>query len=363
MHEDLPSALDYKGTNDRVFPCAWNELRVNVHRQIIVGTECSGLDAIMVALDCLGLAGHCRLAFCCEKDPTARRFLEAVRKPERMYDDITTRRVDAMPACDVYAVGFPCQPWSSQGLNEGREDRHGRGEIFDHLLEYIQIKAPRTFLLENVKGLTTKTHIAAFQKMLHALQCGGRYLISWRVLNTRHHGIPQNRERVYIVGVLASLVARGYQFPWPKQVPCQPLVELLDADAGMARAQIASGTLADRHKEKLLRKLTTDGARWRSEPYILDVFAACPRFMPRVSPCITRSRGGSMGFWVSCRRGLMTVKELLRLQALPPAFHELGRELMISDRQMGMMVGNAMSVNVLVYLLHELVLLVDTARL
>ena len=69
-----------------------------------------------------------------------------------------------------------------------------------------------------------------------------------------------------------------------------------------------------------------------------------------------------MGFWVSCRRGLMTVKELLRLQALPPAFHELGRELMISDRQMGMMVGNAMSVNVLVYLLHELVLLVDTAR-
>ena len=70
-----------------------------------------------------------------------------------------------------------------------------------------------------------------------------------------------------------------------------------------------------------------------------------------------------MGFWVSCRRGLMTVKELLHLQALPPAFHELGRELMISDRQMGMMVGNAMSVNVLVYLLHELVLLVDTARL
>ena len=59
----------------------------------------------------------------------------------------------------------------------------------------------------------------------------------------------------------------------------------------------------------------------------------------------------------------MTVKELLRLQALrPPAFQRLGGELGTSDRQMGMMVGNAMSVNVLVYLLHELVLLVDTAR-
>ena len=58
----------------------------------------------------------------------------------------------------------------------------------------------------------------------------------------------------------------------------------------------------------------------------------------------------------------MTVKELLRLQALPPAFQNLGGELGISDRQMGMMVGNAMSVNVLVFVLHELVLLVDTAR-
>ena len=56
----------------------------------------------------------------------------------------------------------------------------------------------------------------------------------------------------------------------------------------------------------------------------------------------------------------MTVKELLRLQALPPSFQKLGQDLRISDRQMGMMIGNAMSVNVLVFLLHELVSLIDS---
>ena len=68
-----------------------------------------------------------------------------------------------------------------------------------------------------------------------------------------------------------------------------------------------------------------------------------------------------MGHWVPCRQGLMTVKELLRLQGLPPGFAKLAKQLKISDRQMGMMVGNAMSVNVLVYLLHELMLVLDTA--
>ena len=67
-----------------------------------------------------------------------------------------------------------------------------------------------------------------------------------------------------------------------------------------------------------------------------------------------------MGYWISCRNGLMTVKELLRLQGLPASFRKLGQDLRISDRQMGMMIGNAMSVNVLVFLLHELVSLIDS---
>ena len=351
--------LQYRGTKTRDFRCVWHTLRMTVHKQITVGTECSGLDSIMVAMDSLGLAGHCRVAFCCEKDQTARRFLRAVRQPEQMYDDITTRPVNAMPSCDLYAVGFPCQPWSSQGLNEGKEDKLGRGVIFDHMLEYIQRKKPRTFLLENVKGLISKIHLPAFSQMLDALRCDGAYLVSWQLLNTANHGIPQNRERVYIVGVLASLVPSDYDFQWPSPTECKPLVQFLEPP-GVARTQISNGTVAHRNKEALLRQLTAAQTNWRSEPYMLDVFAPTPRHMKNMTPCITRSRGAAMGYWVSCRNGLMTVKELLRLQALPPSFRKLGQDLRISDRQMGMMIGNAMSVNVLVFLLHELVSLIDS---
>ena len=357
----LASVEGFRGTHMRTFPCMWDKLRVQVHRQIQVGTECSGLESVMVALESLGLQDSCRLAFCCEKDPTARLFLRRVRQPSLFFEDITTRPVADMPACDLYVVGFPCQPWSVAGLNKGNEDRQGRGQIFDHILEYIRTKSPRTFLLENVQGLTYKTHAQVFHNILHALRCHGRYALSWQVLNTAKHGIPQNRERVYIIGILASMVSDDYAFPWPSPVPPKPIVRFLDADTGAARTQPGAGTIAERQNAQLLRKLTDDGANWRQEPYLLDIFASTARYMHNLSPCITRQRGGSMGHWVTCRQGLMTVKELLRLQGLPPGFAKLAKQLKISDRQMGMMVGNAMFVNVLVYLLHELMLVLDTA--
>ena len=77
-----------------------------------------------------------------------------------------------MPVCDIYAAGFPCQPWSTAGLGEGTDDRQGRGHIFFHIHQYIRIKDPKCFLLESVKGLTMVTHPNAFAAYLESLRDG-----------------------------------------------------------------------------------------------------------------------------------------------------------------------------------------------
>ena len=77
------------------------------------GTECSGLESVMVALEHMGLGdpGKSQLQFICEEDAAARKFIFSHRAPACVYDDVTVRQVCDMPTCDFYSAGFPCQPF------------------------------------------------------------------------------------------------------------------------------------------------------------------------------------------------------------------------------------------------------------
>ena len=133
-----------------------------------------------------------------------------------------------MPFCDVYVSGFPCQPWSTAGLS--KDDRHGRGCIFPYIHEYIKTKWPKCFLLENVKGFTNAKHKDAFANVLKSLRSGlgDQYMVSWRVVNTADYGLPQNRPRLYIVGMLRVAIQDQNRFKWPRPVGCVPLASLLE---------------------------------------------------------------------------------------------------------------------------------------
>ena len=72
-----------------------------------------------------------------------------------MFDDITARNTNDVPEVDVYFAGFPCQPFSIAGKQQGFEDKKGRGTIFFNIVEYLKLKLPKIFVLENVKGLVT----------------------------------------------------------------------------------------------------------------------------------------------------------------------------------------------------------------
>jgi len=323
-------------------------------KKISVGTECSGLESVMVAMEKLGFAPRTELTFVCEKDPVARKFILAHQAPKHVYTDITKRPVAKMPTCDIYAAGFPCQPWSAIGLRQGVDDEQGRGRIFPYIQEYIRTKQPKSFLLENVQGLASATHRETFVQMLRSLRSDGHYHVTWRLVNTTDFGLPQNRPRIYIVGLHRAALRRGVdKFYWPRPVtPCK-LESLLDHRA-LRWKPTAPG--ARKNLAKLLAEVRPKAA---AEAMALDIFSSKPRAVVGKIPCLTRTRAGAGGFYITTVGGLLTTKEMLRLQGLPERFEDIAQGCGITHRQLRMMIGNAMSVNVLVALLRGILAAVD----
>ena len=115
------------------------------------------------------------------------------------YGDITKINAEELPDFDCLVGGFPCQAFSIAGKRKGFEDT--RGTLFFDLARILQSKQPRLFVFENVKGLLSHDSGRTFRTIIATLTELG-YDCQWQVLNSKNHGVPQNRERVYIVGHL-----------------------------------------------------------------------------------------------------------------------------------------------------------------
>lgn len=130
-------------------------------------------------------------------------------KGVKNYGDITKINADELPDFDCLVGGFPCQAFSIAGKRHGFEDT--RGTLFFDLARILQAKRPRLFVFENVKGLLNHDSGNTFKTIIAAIDELG-YDCQWQVLNSKNHGVPQNRERVIIVGHLRG-TARPQVFP------------------------------------------------------------------------------------------------------------------------------------------------------
>ena len=119
--------------------------------------------------------------------------------------DITRIDADSLPDFDLFVGGFPCQAFSVAGKRLGFEDT--RGTLFFEVARILKAKQPRHFLLENVKGLLSHDNGRTFKTIISALAELG-YCVEWQVLNSKDIGVPQNRERVFVVGHLGGQPAR-----------------------------------------------------------------------------------------------------------------------------------------------------------
>jgi len=126
------------------------------------------------------------------------------------YGDITKIDEHSLPDFDLLCGGFPCQAFSIAGKRKGFEDT--RGTLFFDIARILRAKQPRLLLLENVKGLLSHDNGETFRTIISALDELG-YDLQWQVLNSKNHGVPQNRERVLIVGHLRG-TPRPEVFPF-----------------------------------------------------------------------------------------------------------------------------------------------------
>lgn len=134
-------------------------------------------------------------------------------KPE---GDITKIRAEDVPNHDVLLAGFPCQAFSIAGQRGGFEDT--RGTLFFDVARIIKHKKPKAFFLENVKGLTNHRGGKTLATILNVLRNDLNYYVPEpKVMNAKNFGVPQNRERVFIVGFRNDLGINDFEYPKPKE--------------------------------------------------------------------------------------------------------------------------------------------------
>ena len=128
--------------------------------------------------------------------------------------DIRSLSVACIPNFNVLVAGFPCQPFSVAGAREGFNDKKGRGNLFFEIVRVLREKRPDGFLLENVKNLKTHQQGESFEIISNALEQAG-YEIGHKIMNTLDYSrVPQNRERIYIVGFSKrSKSMKNFSFP------------------------------------------------------------------------------------------------------------------------------------------------------
>ena len=161
-------------------------------------------------------AGHECIGFC-EIDKFARASYKAIHdtKGEIELHDITTVSDDTIRGIghvDVICGGFPCQAFSIAGNRRGFEDT--RGTLFFEIARFASILRPKYLFLENVKGLLNHENGITFETIISTLDELG-YNVEWQVLNSKDFGVPQNRERVFVIGHLRGECTRRV-FPLSK---------------------------------------------------------------------------------------------------------------------------------------------------
>ena len=186
-----------------------------------------GIGGFRVALEQLG--GRC--VFSSDIDGFAQKTYSH-NFGERPEGDITKIEASSIPKFDILCAGFPCQPFSYAGRNEGFRDET-RGTLFYEICRILEHHRPKMFLLENVKGLTSHERGKTLSKINEHLNKRLNYKIYSRVIDSHNFGVPQKRERWYCVGFDKEI---EYQFPTggPPLAKLRDIVDLNNTDSSLS---------------------------------------------------------------------------------------------------------------------------------
>ncbi len=301
-------------------------------------------------------AGGFRLAFeragfkCvghCENDKYANKLYTSYfdTSKEKYFNDARTINTNELPDFDILCAGFPCQSFSIAGQHRGFEDE--RGELFFEIIRILKDKRPKCFVLENVKNILSHNNGETFQTILKSLADLG-YILQWQVINSKSY-VPQNRERIFIVGYLGEKSFRQIL----------PLIGEYDEDIITNKADLiywknskakwvneqktyfpVIKTQSDLCRQTLIKVGTlrthNDGKGFR---------VTKDNYCPAI-PARAREDGNGQPVIMECSVRRLTPLECFRLQGFPDDIVQKGYDLKISDSQLYKMAGNAVTVPV-----------------
>ena len=286
--------------------------------------ECfAGIGGFRLGLERAGF----RCVGACELDKYAatlyQAFYKTSQKGEYFENDIRQIKPENLPNFDLLCGGFPCQAFSIAGKQRGFKDE--RGVLFFELIRLARAKRPKILFFENVKGLLSHEGGATFSYILAEISQLG-YSVEFAVLNSKDYGLPQHRERLFIIGILRGR-SGGEILPILKE-------------------------LAEAKNEARLQRLGTIGKDSQGS-----------RVYDSKGLSITlKASGGGAGaktglYLVGQRVRRLTAKEALRVQGFSKPInrglkfdddlYKLAKSLNISDTQLYKMAGNAVSVSVI----------------
>lgn len=313
---------------------------------------CAGIGGFRQALENLG----CECVGYSEIDKHAIKLYSAWYNDECNFGDITKIEAEKLPDFELLAGGFPCQAFSVAGKRGGFDDT--RGTIFFDFARIMKVKKPKFAIFENVKGLLNHDGGKTYETMLRTLDELG-YNAQWGILNTRFHGLPQNRERVYIVANLRErsstkiLFERGNDSADKVERTENGIIGQFynrkgktHQDLGVISSEGVSTTINAQGgglgAKTGLYKIGTIGNDSLSNRIYSDKGVSA-------TLCAGNNGGGKrMGglYNAGDKVRRLTPKECFRLQGFKDEMVELGYKLGISDTQLYKMAGNAVSVPV-----------------
>lgn len=299
---------------------------------------CSGigggrLGLEQVGLQCVGRSETSRLA-----DTTYR--LMHNTENDVNYGNLKKITADKIPAFDLLIAGFPCQTFSVIGRQDGFSD--DRGQIIFQLARILRETQPTCFILENVKGLVTHDKGKTIKVILDELTNSG-YTVSYRVLTSLEHGVPQMRQRVYFVGFKTSLGLDYTKFKWPEPVLVPALSNYLidnslanDERLDILKHYLNNPTNAGKYSVEDIRAM---------EGKIIDTRMNDLRIYTEKCPTLRAQRDGVL-YVKNGNIYQLTGYEALLLQGFPKEYADKVKNE-VTDRHLLMQAGNAMTVNVI----------------
>ncbi|MDD4990534.1 MAG: transcriptional repressor LexA [Candidatus Pacebacteria bacterium] len=251
-------------------------------------------------------------------------------------EDIRKIGIDDLPKFDFLLAGFPCQAFSIAGYRQGFSDKKNRGNLFFDIAHIIKTKKPQGFLLENVKNLKSHDGGKTFKIIEETLQDLG-YHTKNRVLNSMDYGnIPQNRERIYIVGFKNKDYADKFSFPNPTKLTTK-VTDLLEKNVPEKYYYNGKPLF-----EKLKNFVKEEGKvyQWRRQYVRENKSGVCPTLTANMG------MGGHNVPIILDKKGIrkLTPLECFRIQGFPKEF-SLPKNL--ADSALYKQAGNSVSVPVI----------------